>query len=273
MFPLLAAGSTPTKAAAAAFFLPVKGGRLHRRFARVAEFFFPPRVDLIGIFLESKEGALEFLMRLGVFDDAVGQAHIAVHASLPEHPCLLALAAGDCPLLGPILVSKGTTTSSQDNVGVAKVLKEGREAESIHAARDDGSSLDHAFPLLVVVGAIGLVLLQHVCDALVRRVALHLAKAHSANVDAAGSDDAGELSVHECRVSALRLGAGDGAMTSPVVVEELFGEVPACNGHSCAARNVSVDKEGAVLGQWTKLGKDVLAASNHLSRVICRDIG
>merc|ERR1719168_247721 len=65
------------------------------------------------------------------------------YASFPEHPCLLALAAGDCTLLGPILVAKSAAAGCQDNIGVGEVLKEGRKAESIHAAGDYGGSMDH----------------------------------------------------------------------------------------------------------------------------------
>merc|ERR1719168_452058 len=179
------------------------------------------------------------------------------YASFPEHPCLLALAAGDCTLLGPILVAKSAAAGCQDNIGVGEVLKEGRKAESIHAAGDYGCSLDHALPLLMVVGTISLVLLQHVSNALVRRIALHLAETHGADVDATCPDDPGDFGVHKSRVSALSLGTGNGTMARPMIVQKLLGEVPARHRHRSATGNITVHKECAVFRQRTELGKDV----------------
>merc|ERR1719414_2950976 len=253
--------------------LPVERRRLHRRLARVAEFLLPAWINLVCIFLECQESTLEFLVRFCVLDDSVRQTHIAVHASLPEHPCLLALTARNCTLLGPILVSESATTGGQNDVGMAQVLKEGRQAKSVHATGNDWSCLNHTLPFLVVVGPVGLVLLQHVCDALVGCIPLHLAEAHGADMDAARPDDTGELGMYECGVSSLCLWASDSTVTSPVVVEELFGKVPARHGDSCATRHVTVHKEGAILRQRTKLGKNVLAACDHLCWIISRDIG
>merc|ERR1719373_1555834 len=169
------------------------------------------------------------------------------YASFPEHQCLLALAAGDCTLLGPILVAKSAAAGCQDNIGVGEVLKEGRKAESIHASGYYGCSLDHALPLLMVVGTISLVLLQHVSNALVGSIALHLAETHGADVDATCPDDPGDFGVHKSRVSALSLGTGDGTMASPVIVQKLLGEVPARYRHRGTAGHITVHKEGAVL--------------------------
>merc|ERR1711941_54841 len=218
-------------ASGSSLLLPVKRSSLDGRFPSVPQLFLPPRVDLVCIFLESQECTLQLFVGLGILNDAIGQADIAIHASFPEHPRLLSLAAGDRTLLGPILVAESTTTSCQDDIGVGEVFEEGGKAESVHATRDDGCSLDHALPLLVVVGAISLVLLQHVSNALIRSIALHLAKTHGADVDATSPDDPGDFGVHKSRVSALSLGTGDGTMASPVIVQKLLGEVPARNRH------------------------------------------
>merc|ERR1719220_562525 len=227
-------------ASGSSLLLPVEGSSLHGRLPRVAKFFLPSGVDLVGVLLECQEGSLQLFMRLGVLNDTIRQAAIAIHASLPKHPRLFALAAGHGPLFWAVFVAKGTTTSCQDNIRVAEILKECREAESIHAARDDGRSLNHALPLLVVVGAISFVLLQHVCNALIRSITLHLAEAHCADVDAAGPDNPRDFSVHESRVSTLSLGASDGTMASPMIMQNLFGEIPASHGHRRATSHVTV---------------------------------
>jgi len=64
-------------------------------------------------------------------------------------------------------VSEGTSAGSEDHVGVAQVLKEGWQAQSIHAARNNRGGLLHAFPLLAIVWAISLIILQHEGDVLV----------------------------------------------------------------------------------------------------------
>ena len=172
-----------------------------------------------------------------------------------------------------VLVAKGSTTSSQDHVGVSKVLEECWQTESVHATGDDGGGLLHALPLLAVVGTIGLVILQHVGNVLVRGIALHLAEAHGANVDARGTDDTGDLGVHEGSVASLCLRAGHWTMASTVVVQELLGEVAPAAGHCCSTCNVAIHQEGAVLRQRTELGHDVLAPGDHLLRVIRSDVG
>ena len=63
-------------------------------------------------------------------------------------------------------------------------------------------------PLLTVVWAIRLIILQHVGDVLVRSITLHLAEAHGAHVDAGGTDNTGDLGVHEGSVATLCLRAG-----------------------------------------------------------------
>merc|ERR1719323_650250 len=75
-------------------------------------------VNLIRVLLESQEGALELLMGLCILDDAIRQAHITVHTSLPEHPRLLTLAAGNSALLRSIFVAERSTTGRQDDVGM-----------------------------------------------------------------------------------------------------------------------------------------------------------
>merc|ERR1719281_2080701 len=111
--------------------LPVKRGSLDGRLPGVPKLFFPAWVDLVRIFLEGEECTLQLFVRLGIFDDTVGQADIAIHASFPEHPRLLPLAAGDRTLLRPVLVAKSTPARCQDDVGVAEVLEERRQAESV----------------------------------------------------------------------------------------------------------------------------------------------
>merc|ERR1719220_1227534 len=133
-------------ASGSSLLLPVEGSSLHGRLPRVAELFLPSGVDLVGVLLECQEGSLQLFMRLGVLNDTIRQAAIAIHASLPKHPRLFALAAGHGPLFWAVFVAECTTTSSQDNVRVAEILEEGREAESVHATRDDGCRLHHAFP-------------------------------------------------------------------------------------------------------------------------------
>mmetsp|Transcript_62305 Transcript_62305/g.163596 ORF Transcript_62305/g.163596 Transcript_62305/m.163596 type:complete len:616 (+) Transcript_62305:129-1976(+) len=252
--------------------LPVEAGRLHGGLARVAELLLPARVDLVRILLEGQEGALDILVRLGKLDHAIRQAHVAVGARLPELPGLLTLAAGRGALLRAVLVAEGATAGREDHVRVAQVLEEGREAERVHAARDDGRGLRHALPLLVVVRAIGLVLLQHVRNALVRGITLHLTEGHGANMDAAGTHDAGELRVHEGRVAALRLRARHGTVAGTVVVQELLREVAAGNGDGGAAGHVTVNEEGAALPKRAELGEAVLATGDHLRGVIRRDV-
>merc|ERR1712187_273247 len=105
--------------------LPVEGCSLYRGLACVAELFLPSRVYLVGIFLECQESPFELLVSLCVLDDTVRQAHIAVPASLPEHPCLLTLTARHGPLLGPILMAEGPTTGCQNDIGVTEILEEG----------------------------------------------------------------------------------------------------------------------------------------------------
>ena len=212
-------------------------------------------------------------MGLGELDDAIAQADVAVLSGPPGLPGLLTLAAGDGTRLGSILVAEGATTGGQDHVGVAQVLEEGRQAQGVHAAGDDGGGLLHALPLLVVVGAIGLIVLQHEGDVLVGGIALHLAEAHGAGVDAGRTDNSGDLRVHEGGVAALGLGAGHGSVSGSVVVQELLGEVAAGAGHGGASCDVSIYQEGAVLGQRSELGHAVLAAGDHLVRIIRGDVG
>jgi len=92
-------------------------------------------------------------------------------------------------------------------------------------------------------------------------------------VDAAGTDDTGELGVHEGSVSTLGLRAGHCTMARTVVVQELLREVAACHCHCSAAGNIAINQEGTVLSQRTELGHDVLATGNHLVRIVGSDVG
>mmetsp|Transcript_39195 Transcript_39195/g.99544 ORF Transcript_39195/g.99544 Transcript_39195/m.99544 type:complete len:477 (+) Transcript_39195:555-1985(+) len=212
-------------------------------------------------------------MGLGVFDHTVGQRDVAISAGLPHLPRLLTLTARRRTLLRSVLVTESTATSGQNDVGMTEVLEESRQTQSIHATRDDRSCLLHALPILVVVWAIRLVLLQHERDVLIRGVSLHLAEGHGADMDAAGADDAGDLGVDEGRVATLRLRAGDGTVARTVVVQELAGEVAARDGHGGATSDVAVNEEGAILSQGAELRKHVLGTGDHLFRVVGSDVG
>merc|ERR1712151_962226 len=240
-----------------------------QKLASVSKLLLPARVDLIRVLLERQERALDFFMSLRILDDTIRQADVTIGASLPQLPRLLALAARCSALLGAILVPERAAASSQDDIGVAQVLEEGWQPQGVHAARDDRRSLLHALPLLVIVRAISLVVLQHVCDALVRSIALHLAEAHGADVDAAGADDPRELRVHEGCVAALGLRACHGTLPGAVVVQELLREDSAGHCNSSTARNISIDQEGRVLAQRPELRQHILAPCNHLIWVIC----
>merc|ERR1711933_232657 len=144
--------------------LPVEAGGLNGGLARVSELLLPARVDLVSVLLEGQESTLDLLVRLRVLDDSVREAHVAVGACLPQLPRLFALAARDRALLRPVLVPEGAAAGRQDHVRVAQVLEERRQAERVHATRDDRGGLFHALPLLAVVGSVGRVVLQHVSD-------------------------------------------------------------------------------------------------------------
>merc|ERR1719433_1247451 len=142
----------------------------------------------------------------------------------------------------------------------------------IHATRNDRSCLDHALPFLFVVRSLSLVILKHVCDELVGSITFHLAKTHGSYMDTAGTNDAGDFGVHECRVSPLCLWACDCTVASTMVVQELPWEVAASHGNGSPSRNIAVNQESSVLAQGTKLRKHILSTSNHLCRVVCRDV-
>jgi hypothetical protein len=163
------------------------------------------------------------------------------------HPRLLALTARVSALLGSILVAEGTAAGCHNDVGVAQILEERWQSQGIYFARNDGRSLRHALPFLVVIRSIRLVLLQHERDVLVRSIILHLTEAHGANMDAAGSNDARNLGVDESCVTALSLRACDSTMSSTVVVQELFCEVAARNCDSCTSSDIAINQECAIL--------------------------
>merc|ERR1719352_1887828 len=253
--------------------LPVKGSGLDRGLASVAQLLLPAWVDLIGILLKRQERTLELLVGLGVLDDTIGQADVAKLTRFPSQPSGLALAARGGALLWAILVSEGAAASSEDNVGVVKVLKEGRQAKCIHATRDDWGCLRHALPLLVVVRAIGRIILKHVRDVTVSGVALHLSEAHGADVHTAGADDTRDLRVHEGGVTTLRLWAGHGTVASTVVVQELLWEVAAAACYRSAASDVAVNEQRRVLAERAEHGNDELATGNHLGWIVSSDVG
>merc|ERR1719412_505342 len=168
--------------------LPIKGRCLHRRFASVTQLLLPPWIDLVRIFLESEEGSLDFFMGLGILHHTIRQWNISVGTCLPQLPSLFTLPTGHSALFRTIFVAEGSSSRRQNDIGMSQVLKECREPQRIHAARDNGRGLDHALPLLLVVGSISYVILKHVCNELVRSVTLHLAEAHRSDVNAAGTD-------------------------------------------------------------------------------------
>merc|ERR1711920_310484 len=127
--------------------LPIEAGRLDGGLPGVAELLLPAGVDLVSVLLEGQECALDFLVRLRVLDDSVREAHVAVGACLPQLPRLFALAARDRALLRAVLVPEGAAAGRQDHVGVAQILEERRQAERVHATRDDRGGLFHALPL------------------------------------------------------------------------------------------------------------------------------
>merc|ERR1719412_2043377 len=227
--------------------LPIKCRRLHRGFTGVTQLLLPSWIDLVRIFLESEEGSLDFFMCLGILHHTIRQWNISVGTCLPQLPSLFTLPTGHSALFRTIFVAEGSSSRRQYDIGMSQVLKECREPQRIHAARDNGCSLDHALPLLLVVGSISNVILKHVCNELVRGVPLHLAKAHSPNMNATGTDDTRDFGVHECSVSSLRLGAGDCTMASTMVVQELPWEVAASHGDSSATRHVAINQECRVL--------------------------
>ena len=205
--------------------------------------------NLVCILLEGQEGTLDLVVGLGELDQGIAQADVTVLPSLPGLPSLLTLTAGDGTRLGAVLVAEGATASSQDHVGVAQVLEEGRQMKSVHPARDDGSCLLYALPLLLVECAIGLVVLQHQSSVLVGRVALHLAEAHGACVDAGCTDNSGGFGARKGGVAELSL---------------VFLDVGV--GHA------SIDQERTGLRQGSELGQNVCASGNHLVGICC-DVG
>merc|ERR1712203_1342882 len=126
--------------------LPVKGSCLNRRFASVPKLLFPTWVDLVSIFLECQECPLKLFVGLCILNYAIGQADLSIRAGLPKLPCLLALATRCGSLLRPILVPESAPARGQNDIGVAQVLEERRQTQSVHASRDDGRSLLHTLP-------------------------------------------------------------------------------------------------------------------------------
>merc|ERR1712203_216021 len=126
--------------------LPVERRCLNRRFASVPKLLFPSWVDLVSILLECQERPLELFVGLCILNDAIGQAHLSIRAGLPKLPCFLALATRRGALLRPILVPESAPARGQNDIGVAQILEERRQTQSVHASRDDGRSLLHTLP-------------------------------------------------------------------------------------------------------------------------------
>eukprot|EP00969_Alexandrium_andersonii_P184099 8134008-Alexandrium_andersonii.AAC.1 len=86
----------------------------------VAELLHPAGMDGVGVALEGQEGTLDFLVRPGALDDAIGEADVAEGARLPELPSFFALSAGDDAVLEAVLAGEAAATGHEDNVGVAQ---------------------------------------------------------------------------------------------------------------------------------------------------------
>merc|ERR1712167_199787 len=142
-------GRSSDESSGRSLLLPIESGSLHRGLAGVTKLLLPARVDLIGVFLESQEGALELLVCLGILDHAIRQRDLTIGATLPLLPGILALGTRDGTLLWSILVAERATTGREDHIGMAQILEEGWQAQRVHASRDDRSRLLHALPLLV----------------------------------------------------------------------------------------------------------------------------
>src|SRR3989344_2047392 len=127
-----------------------------------AELFAPARIEFVGVAREGLEGAREFLVLLGVLD----------RVSL-GFPALVGLAQRDRAGRRRINMAVGTAAGGVDDVAVAEVLEEARQAQRVHAAGDDRRGRLHAVPLLVVHRALALVAFDHVGDDLVVALAFH----------------------------------------------------------------------------------------------------
>ena len=222
------AEDAPTKAAAAALLLQSKVAACTEDSPVKPSISPPDRVDLVGICLDREEGTLDPLTRLGILDDAVGQAHGAVDARPPQRPRLFALTARDGALLWAVLVAEGAAASGHDHVGVAQVLEEGRQSLGSHVAFTRKAEFSESGPnwartylprAMISAGAIGgdirgedLRDTGHLdgrthCPHDLRGDLAHLAAEGHGVVEAAGTLDTGELGVHEGRVAALQLWA------------------------------------------------------------------
>ena len=156
---------------------------------------------------------------------------------------------------------------------MAKVPEETGHPERVHAARNDRRRRFHAEPFLVVIGAVGAVLFDHVSDDVVVGFAFHLAETHGADVNAGRPLQAGHLRQHKGGVTALRLRRGDGAVPGPVIMQELVGESAPGRGNGLRSGHITVDQEGHVVGVLAEGFEDVLTAGNHLVVIVRRDVG
>ena len=82
---------------------------------------------------------------------------------------------------------KLTVTYIEQTENKVKFFKEPRQAQCVHAARDDRRGGPHSLPFLVIERAIGAVAFDHVGNIAVIGFAFHLAMAHRAHVDARGA--------------------------------------------------------------------------------------
>ena len=83
-----------------------------------------------------------------------------------------------------------------DDVAVAQVVKKARQAQRVHAARDDRRGRLDAIPLLEIDRPLALVALNHVSHHPVVARAFHLAVPHGADVDARCPLQAAHLGQH-----------------------------------------------------------------------------
>src|SRR5208282_2562237 len=230
---------------------------LHRRGQLVA----PARKELVGIIREADECAGKLAVIAGEFDRV--RFHAPALLGLPQRPSTGSAAVD---------MAKGAAAGGHDQIRVAKILKEAWHPERIHAARYDRRRWVQAEPLLVVVGSIRAVPRDHMGDAAIFRLALHLAEAHGAGVDAGRSLQARHLAQHECGVSPFCLGRSDSTVARAVIVQVLLRKAAPRGGDRSGTSHIAVDEEGDVVGVLAKVLEDVLAARHHLVVIVRGDV-
>merc|ERR1712008_111147 len=125
---------------------------------------------------------------------------------------------------------------------------------------------------LFVVRSLSLIILKHICDEFIRRITLHLSETHGSDLDATGTNDAGNPGVHKCCISSLCLWAGDSTMASTVVMQKLRREIAASHGDGGPSRNIAINQESGILAKGPKLREHILSTGNHLCWIICGDV-